>query len=97
MIGAHPTKVPSRACRLILESAAAAFVKPAGSKVTERLASTCSQVVGDASEFWAAVRAYLVANRGRIVTTRTLLQALDGATSVDLGRTLFDDRFPRLY
>ena len=49
-ICAHPTKVPSRACRVILESVAAAFTKLMRSNVTERSASTCSQVAGNASE-----------------------------------------------
>ena len=47
--------------------------------------------------FWAALRGYVAANRGRIVTTSTLLDALDAATPIDLGATLFAPRFPRLY
>jgi hypothetical protein len=47
--------------------------------------------------FWAALRGYVAANRGRIVTTATLLQALDAATPIDLGGTLFGPRFPRIY
>ncbi len=47
--------------------------------------------------FWAALRGYVAANAGRISTTRTLLQALDDGTPLDLGTTLFAPRFPRLY
>ena len=47
--------------------------------------------------FWAALRGYMAANRDRIVTTATLLHALDAGTSLDLGRTLFGPRFPRIY
>ena len=47
--------------------------------------------------FWSALRGYVAANRDRIVTTSTLLQALDDATPLDLGRTLFASRFPRIY
>jgi hypothetical protein len=47
--------------------------------------------------FWTALRGYLAANRGRIVTTSTLLDALDAATPIDFGATLFAARFPRLY
>ena len=47
--------------------------------------------------FWAALRGYIAAHRGGIATTRSLLQALDDATPLDLGATLFAARFPRLY
>jgi hypothetical protein len=47
--------------------------------------------------FWTALRGYVAANRDRIVTTSTLLDALDAATPLDLGATLFAPRFPRLY
>ena len=47
--------------------------------------------------FWAALRGYVATNAGRISTTRTLLQALDDGTPLDLGATLFAPRFPRLY
>jgi hypothetical protein len=47
--------------------------------------------------FWAALRGYVAANRGRIVTNATLLHALDAGTPLDLGRTLFALRFPRIY
>ena len=47
--------------------------------------------------FWAAVRGYLADNRGQIVTSRTLLDALDAATPVDLAGTLFARRFPGSY
>lgn len=49
------------------------------------------------SAFWAALRGYVAAHRGGIATTRSLLQALDDATPLDLGATLFAARFPRLY
>jgi hypothetical protein len=47
--------------------------------------------------FWAALRGYVSANRNRIVPTSTLLEALDAATPLDLGGTLFAPRFPRIY
>ena len=49
------------------------------------------------SVFWAALKGYVTAHRGGISTTRELLQALDDATPLDLGATLFATRFPRLY
>ena len=47
--------------------------------------------------FWAALRGYVAANRGGLSSTRSLLEALDDATPLDLGATLFAPRFPRLY
>ena len=47
--------------------------------------------------FWDALRGYISAYRDRLATTRALLQALDAATPLDLGRDLFAPRFPRLY
>ena len=47
--------------------------------------------------FWAALRGYIAANRDKISTTQTLLQALDAATPINLGSTLFAPRFPRIY
>ncbi|MGZ8438863.1 MAG: hypothetical protein ACXWXR_10055 [Candidatus Limnocylindrales bacterium] len=47
--------------------------------------------------FWSALRGYVAAHRGGISTTRSLLQAIDDATPLDLGATLFAARFPRLY
>ena len=47
--------------------------------------------------FWAALRGYIAANRDRISTTQGLLQALDDATPINLGTTLFAPRFPRIY
>ncbi|HEX7949715.1 MAG TPA: hypothetical protein VF494_05150 [Candidatus Limnocylindrales bacterium] len=47
--------------------------------------------------FWAALRGYVAAHRGGLSSTRALLQALDDATPLDLGSTLFAARFPRLY
>ena len=49
------------------------------------------------SAFWAALRGYVVAHRGGLSTTKALLRALDDATPLDLGATLFAARFPRLY
>jgi hypothetical protein len=47
--------------------------------------------------FWAAIRDYLAANRFKIATTKTLLETLDGHTSLDLGATRFRTRFPSIY
>ena len=47
--------------------------------------------------FWAALRGYIAADRDKISTTQGLLQALDDATPIDLGATLFAPRFPRIY
>ena len=47
--------------------------------------------------FWTALRGYIAANRNQFVRTSTLLDALDAATPIDLGRRLFAERFPRLY
>ncbi len=47
--------------------------------------------------FWDALRGYIAANRDKISTTQTLLQALDAATPINLGSTLFAPRFPRIY
>ena len=47
--------------------------------------------------FWAALRGYIAANRDKISTTQTLLEALDAATPINLGTTLFAPRFPRIY
>ena len=47
--------------------------------------------------FWGALRGYVAVHRGGITTTATLLQALDDATPLDLGATLFAPRFPRIY
>jgi aminopeptidase N len=47
--------------------------------------------------FWSALKGWVDANRYRIATTKSLLDALDAATSIDLGHTLFAPRFPRLY
>ena len=47
--------------------------------------------------FWAALKGWADANRYRIATTQSLLNALDVATPIDLGATLFAPRFPRLY
>jgi len=47
--------------------------------------------------FWAALRRYVEVQRGGLVRNVTLLQALDDATPLDLGRRLFAARFPRDY
>ncbi len=46
--------------------------------------------------FWKAIRSYLATNRGRVVSTRTFLDALDAATSTNLSR-IFAPRFPSRY
>jgi hypothetical protein len=48
------------------------------------------------TRFWAAVRRYIADNRFELVATKTLLEALDDATPLDLS-TMFAPRFPRLY
>jgi aminopeptidase N len=47
--------------------------------------------------FWAALKGYVAANRYEMVSNETLLDALDRATSKDLGKLLFAPRFPRIY
>ena len=46
--------------------------------------------------FWSALRGYVTANRYKLVGAKTLLEALDDATPLNLS-TLFGPRFPRLY
>ena len=46
--------------------------------------------------WWAALKAYVAANRYGLSTTRTLLDALDDATPLNLQPT-FRARFPSLY
>jgi hypothetical protein len=46
--------------------------------------------------FWAAIRDYLDANRWGLSHTRTLLRALDDATTRDLG-AWWGSRFPKIY
>ena len=60
------------------------------------LLDTARQKMGSTA-FWAALRGYIAANRDEISTTQGLLQALDDATPIDLGTTLFAPRFPRIY
>ena len=60
------------------------------------LLDTARQRMGSTA-FWAALRGYVAAHRGGLSSTRLLLQALDDATPLDLGSTLFAARFPRLY
>jgi hypothetical protein len=48
------------------------------------------------STFWATLRRYLAGNRWGLVHTRTLLDALDRATPLDLARG-WQSRFPTLY
>ncbi len=50
-----------------------------------------------ASVFWPALRRYVADNRNGIASTETLLDALDAATPLNLARTLFAARFPRIY
>ena len=47
--------------------------------------------------FWAALRRYVADHRYGLVSNATLLEALDDATSKDLGSLLFAKRFPRIY
>jgi hypothetical protein len=47
--------------------------------------------------FWTALRGYISANQNKLATTQGVLEALDAATPVDLGATLFARRFPRIY
>ncbi len=48
--------------------------------------------------FWRAMRAYVAAHRyGLVSGDRTILQALDDATSQNLGASLFAPRFPSYY
>ena len=44
--------------------------------------------------FWTALRRYIADNRYGIAGTRTLLDALDAATPLDLWSTMFRSRFP---
>src|SRR5262245_49881543 len=60
------------------------------------LLDTARQKIGTLV-FWAAVRGWIAAHRNGIATTSSLLSALDAATPIDLGHTLFAPRFPRLY
>ena len=60
------------------------------------LLDTARQQMGSTA-FWAALKGWADANRYRIATTKSLLDALDAATPIDLGKTLFAPRFPRLY
>jgi hypothetical protein len=48
------------------------------------------------TRWWAALRTYVATNRYGLVTTRTLLDALDAATPLNL-RPTFRARFPSLY
>lgn len=47
--------------------------------------------------FWRAMRQYVAANRNGLIGNIDLLWALDAATSIDLGATMFRARFPALY
>jgi hypothetical protein len=60
------------------------------------LLDTARQQMGSTA-FWAALEVWADANRYRIATTKSLLDELDAATPLDLGKTLFAPRFPRLY
>jgi aminopeptidase N len=46
--------------------------------------------------FWGAIGTYIAENRFEIAPTKTLLDTLDAATSLDL-RPTYGPRFPRLY
>ena len=54
------------------------------------------ELMGD-DMFWTTLRAYVEANRHQLVTTKSLLTALDDATPADLVGVLFAARFPRIY
>jgi hypothetical protein len=60
------------------------------------LLDTARQRMGSTA-FWAALRGWIAGHRYGIATTSSLLEALDAATPLDLGATLFGPRFPRLY
>jgi aminopeptidase N len=60
------------------------------------LLDTARQRIGTLA-FWAAVRGWIATHRNGIAPTSSLLSALDAATPIDLGQTLFAPRFPRLY
>jgi hypothetical protein len=47
--------------------------------------------------FWPALRRYVAAHRFGVVHERTLLDALDAATPLDLRATMFERRFPSRY
>ncbi len=47
--------------------------------------------------FWRAMREYVAANRNGLIGNIDLLRAVDAATPVDLGATMFRSRFPSLY
>ena len=47
--------------------------------------------------FWRALRGYVADHRYGLVSNRTLLQALDDGTPLDLGERLFGPRFPKIY
>ncbi|HEY3522260.1 MAG TPA: hypothetical protein VGK63_01035 [Candidatus Limnocylindrales bacterium] len=47
--------------------------------------------------FWKALRGYVTANRYGLAHERTLLDALDDATSLNLRRSMFEARFPSRY
>ncbi|HEU4673276.1 MAG TPA: hypothetical protein VFS32_10285 [Candidatus Limnocylindrales bacterium] len=50
-----------------------------------------------ATAFWKALRGYVAANRYGLAHERTLLDALDDATSLDLAAWRFEARFPSRY
>ena len=61
------------------------------------LLDTARRRMGSTS-FWRAMRAYVAAHRyGLVAGDRTILQALDDATSLNLGASLFAPRFPSYY
>ena len=60
------------------------------------LIDTARQKIGT-WRFWVAVKSWIAAHRNGIASTSSLLDALDAATPLDLGHSLFAPRFPRLY
>jgi hypothetical protein len=47
--------------------------------------------------FWAALKRYVADHRYGLSNNTILLDALDDATSVNLGSSLFAPRFPTIY
>nr|MBA2701475.1 hypothetical protein [Chloroflexota bacterium] len=56
-----------------------------------------ARLIMGSTTFWAALRRYVADHRYGLSSNRTLLQALDDATPVDLGGRLFGPRFPSIY
>ena len=48
------------------------------------------------TRYWNALKAYVAAHRYGLATTKSLLDAIDASTTLNL-RPTFHPRFPRLY